>query len=537
MVLEACTETDCRPIATIKADELEKGRVSLFQSIKASQTLLEKDQTQRFLTEKPTGAVWHQITIYPDSPPDAHPIIGFGGAFSDSAALLYQAMSPGLKQALINSYYSDRGIAYSLGRVPMGSCDFSYRSSSPKGPHGLPSLTDCAKDLTQYSYVDDSPGSLDGFSLQTEDIDYKIPMIKEAISVLNQQAKSLSLFASPWSAPAWMKDNHSMIHGSLLPQYRGLWAEYFIRFLKAYHEQDVAFWGVTVQNEPVEEGFLGQKDKQTWQTMYLTAEEEALFIEHFLGPSLREYNLATHQDIKLIVHDDQISTIEKRVKALMESGAAEYIDGAGLHWYMNNLIPMTNDYPKLDNTFDMLNPSSDKKRFLLGTEACAGYLIGIPGQTGPRLGDWRRGEVYARDIISDLNHHVSGWTDWNLLLDMQGGPNWADNQVDAPILVDLENQTFYRQPMYYYLGHFSKFILPGSRLLRSEVMGPRPIECVVFQTPETSMLPAHTVIVVLNRSFTKRHYRIEDKRIPCEKRFLDLTLPPHSIQTILYRPS
>lgn len=537
MVVESCSGNHCRPIESVEAAALEDGRVTLFQSIKASQTLLEKEKSARYFGRKPNAWFWHQITIHPDNHPDVHPIIGFGGAFSDTASLLYQAMSPDLKKALIASYYGEDGIAYSLGRVPMASSDFSCRAYSPSMPSGLPGLNNCSAALTQYSYADESPGSLDSFALQPEDTDYKIPMIKAAMATLKQQQKPLALFASPWSAPAWMKTNESMVHGGLLPEYRSLWADYFIRFLEAYRERGIEFWGVTVQNEPVEEGFLGTKDLQTWQTMYSNAEEQALFIEQFLGPNLREYNHTTNQDVKLIVHDDQVSTIGKRLNAMMKTGAAKFIDGAGLHWYMNNLIPMTDDYPKLDKAFKTLNASNDKPRFILGTEACEGYLTGVPGQTGPKLGDWRRGEAYASDIISDLNHHVSGWTDWNLMLDMKGGPNWANNFVDAPILVDIEKQTFYRQPMYYYMGHFSKFILPGSTLLRSDSTGPAPIEEVVFQVPETPTLPSHTVIVVLNRDFTKRHYLIEDKRILGENRYLDLVLPAHGIQTIIYKSS
>merc|ERR1719412_1515225 len=88
--------------------------------------------------------------------------------------------------------------------------------------------------------------------------------------------------------------------------------------------------------------------------------------------------------------------------------------------------------------------------FFFYTEACNGDK---PWDTEKvMLGDWHRGEKYIHNIIEDLNHWVTGWTDWNLVLDLQGGPNWAGNFVDAPILVNQENGEFYKQPMYYALG-------------------------------------------------------------------------------------
>merc|ERR1711933_160988 len=61
-------------------------------------------------------------------------------------------------------------------------------------------------------------------------------------------------------------------------------------------------------------------------------------------------------------------------------------------------------------------------------------------------------------MIQDLNHHVSGWTDWNMVLDMRGGPNWAGNRHDAPIIIDSDNLKYYKNPMFYHMGHFSKFL-------------------------------------------------------------------------------
>ena len=31
---------------------------------------------------------------------------------------------------------------------------------------------------------------------------------------------------------------------------------------------------------------------------------------------------------------------------------------------------------------------------------------------------------------------MTGWTDWNMALDLSGGPNWANNKVDSPVIIN-----------------------------------------------------------------------------------------------------
>ncbi|XP_042855799.1 putative glucosylceramidase 3 [Penaeus japonicus] len=100
--------------------------------------------------------------------------------------------------------------------------------------------------------------------------------------------------------------------------------------------------------------------------------------------------------------------------------------------------------------------------FLLGFDA--------PDDEKVLLGSWGRAESYAKNIIEDVNHWVTGWLDWNLALDTTGGPNWAANRVDAPIIVNATADEFYKQPMFYALGHFSKFVPGGSVHVGSRVV-------------------------------------------------------------------
>lgn len=135
---------------------------------------------------------------------------------------------------------------------------------------------------------------------------------------------------------------------------------------------------------------------------------------------------------------------------------------------------------------------------MLGTEACEGYLPDLlitSTGAGVKLADfkvaWQRAHNYTKDIINDLKSFAAGWTEWNLILDTNGGPNWAKNFVDAPILVDEKGgQEFYKQPMYYILGHFSKFLTPDSQRLRFAAKSEckarlRGVDWTAFLTPES----------------------------------------------------
>ena len=149
----------------------------------------------------------------------------------DAATINIKKLSDTLQEYLINSYFSSSGIEYNIGRIPMASCDFSTRI---------------------YTY-DDTPEdfNLQNFKLASEDLNYKIPVIKAA---LEKSKRDIQLCGSPWSAPAWMKTSNSTIGGVLIGDagnnYHKTWASYFVKFLDSYKENGIKLWGLTVENEP-----------------------------------------------------------------------------------------------------------------------------------------------------------------------------------------------------------------------------------------------------------------------------------------------
>lgn len=427
------------------------------------------------------------VTITIDRSQRLQTILGFGGAFTDAAAINIANLSSETQDRLLRTYFSDEGLEYTLGRVPIGGSDFSKRG---------------------YTYDDDHDGdfNLTYFALASEDVDYKIPLI---LRVQRAYGRPIKMFASAWSAPAWMKTNDNLKgKGTLLGepggQYYQTWANYYVRFLQEYEKRNVTFWGVTSQNEPVD----GDTPGFSFNCMGFTADTLGTFIGTNLGPTLEE---AGYGDVTLMMFDDQRPLLYDWTTKILanDSLASHYVKGIALHWYWNFLVGpevmvRTHDaFPEL---------------FILATEACEGAS---PEPNHVILGSWRRAENYAQDILQDLSNWVVGWTDWNLAVDQEGGPNWTGNFVDSPIIVDADNDQFYKQPMFYALGHVSKFLPPGSVVLNSTTTD-RPIYHVVAETEDQS-----TVLVLLNRSDNSTTITIDD---PTYGAF-DVDVPAHSIQS------
>ncbi|RVE40276.1 hypothetical protein evm_015074 [Chilo suppressalis] len=204
-----------------------------------------------------------------------------------------------------------------------------------------------------------------------------------------------------------------------------------------------------------------------------------IWISENLGPTVRN---SSFFDLKILALDDQRASIPWLLAMLYISPEmVEYIDGVAVHFYADKVIPP-----------EFLSFMSDKypDKFLLSTEACEGSF----GPIKVLLGSWNRAKSYITDIMQDLNYNVVGWIDWNLCLNVQGGPNWVENFVDSPIIVFPENKEFVKQPMFYALGHFSKFLPRGSQRIKVNQRTPprsSPVDNVAFLTPR------NTVVVVL----------------------------------------
>jgi len=399
-------------------------------------------------------------------------IVGFGGAFTDAAAETFYKLPPAKQTEVLNAYFSPtQGLGYTLGRVNINSCDFSSDT---------------------YSY-DDVAGdtALSHFAI-THDLKYKVPFIKAALAMTSHH---LSLFASPWSPPAWMKTNGDMSHGGQLKlEDRQAWADYYVRFVRAYQKEGVPIWGLTIQNEPM--------STQSWESCIYTAQDEHDFIRGYLGPALRKAGLS---GVKLMIWDHNRGIMYQRAQTVYEDPlAAQYVWGMAYHWYAGD---------------HFINPQAVHEAFpdknLLFTEGS----MGLPGSPAA---EWADAERYGNNILLDLSHWSVGWTDWNLLLDSGGGPNHSGNFCAAPVLANIQTGDLRYLASYYYLGQFSKFVRPGAQRIASTSTDDGLL-AVAFINPDSSI-----AVIVLNLTGEARDYKvwIAGKAVTTNS-------PAHSIETVV----
>ncbi|MFO7722308.1 MAG: glycoside hydrolase family 30 protein [Bacteroidales bacterium] len=368
-------------------------------------------------------------------------IIGFGGSFTEASAHLLNLLGAANRNKILEAYFGESGARYSLTRTHMNSCDFS---------------------LGHYSYapVEDDK-ALDHFSIGEDRADI-IPMIRDAMAVSKE---GFRIIASPWTAPPWMKDNKDWRGGKLLPEYYDTWALFFSKYIDAYKAEGIDIYGFTVCNEP-----LGNDNN--WESMHFTPEEMNEFVKNHLGPTLQSKG----QQVKILGFDqNRDEELKKWVDAMYDDeDARAYFAGTAIHWYAS-----TYDY--FPEALQYARQKAPDKH-LIQTEACIDAEVPkwkdddwYWAEEATDWGyDWAPAELrhlhprytpafrYARDIIGCLNNWVDGWIDWNMVLDRQGGPNWAKNWCVAPVIADVERDEVYFTPLYYILSHFSKFIRPGA---------------------------------------------------------------------------
>lgn len=379
-----------------------------------------------------------RVILYPDV--KHQQISGIGGSFTEASAYLLNLISKANRDKIIEAYFGETGAKYSLTRTHMNSCDFSL---------GNYSYAPIAADL-----------ELQHFSVD-EDRDDIIPMIKDAMAVSKDGFK---VMASPWTAPPWMKDNNDWKGGKLLPEYYDTWALFFSKYIVAYREEGINIWALTVENEP-----LG--NDSNWESMHFTPEEMNDFVANHLGPRLEQDG----HDVKILGYDqNRDSELIEWVDAMYSSQAAGYYAGTAVHWYGSTYKVFEEElrYAK--------NAAPDKH--LIQTEGTADAEIPVwkddKWYWSKEATDWgwncapdNRKHLhpkyvpvfrYARDMIGTLNNEVDGWIDWNMVLNRQGGPNWAKNWCLAPVIVDPELDEVYFTPLYYTMAHFSRYIRPGA---------------------------------------------------------------------------
>lgn len=442
----------------------------------AQNTSLRMSPEKDLLFEKGVVITEKEPFIFVDDSHTFQTMLGIGGAITDASAEVFAQLTPALQEQLLNAYYdSVHGIGYTLARTNIQSCDFSSSS---------------------YSYVENGDKELKTFSVRHDEA-YRIPLLKKILS----KTGNMILYASPWSPPAWMKTNNDVLHGgTLLPEYYQSWADFYIKFIQAYEKHGLPIWGITVQNEPMA--------VQKWESCVYTAEEERDFIKNYIGPTLLKNRMA---DKKLIAWDHNRDLVFQRSEVILnDPEAARYVWGIGYHWYET----WTGGPMQFDNVRKVHETFPGKN--LIFTEGCAESF------NKDRIDHWSLGEVYGNSMIHDFNNGTVAWTDWNILLDENGGPNHAGNFCFAPVH-SLYGKELHYTNSYYYIGHFSKFIRPGAVRINASATR-NALSTTAFKNKDGNI-----AVVVMNSGDSPVEYNLYYRGKSARAKSL-----PHSISTLVF---
>uniref|UniRef100_G3RYV1 Glucosylceramidase n=1 Tax=Gorilla gorilla gorilla TaxID=9595 RepID=G3RYV1_GORGO len=392
---------------------------------------------------------------------------GFGRAVTDAGALNILALSPPAQNLLLKC------------------CDFS---------------------ICTYTYVDTPDDfQLHNFSLPEEDTKLEIPLIHRALQLAQ---RPVSLLASPWSSPTRLKtrgvgNGKGSLKGQPRDIYHQTWARYIVKE-GISKDHKLQFWAVTAENEPS----AGLLSGYPFQCLGFTPEHQRDFIARDLGPTLAN---STHHNVRLLMLDDQRLLLPHWAKVVLtDPEAAKYVHGIAVHWYVDFLAPAKATLRETHHLF----PNT----VLFASEAFWEQSV--------RLGSWDRGMQYSHSIITPpLSHVTLTYTLWGPPVLKPPVPCGRLDRLE-PIIVDITKHMFYKQPMFYHLGHFSKFIPEGSERVGLVASQKNDLDAVALMHPDGS-----TVVVVLNRSSKDVPLTIKDPAVG----FLETISPGYSIHTYLWR--
>ena len=224
----------------------------------------------------------------------------------------------------------------------------------------------------------------------------------------------------------------------------------------------------------------------------------------YLGPALQHAGLSY---VHLMIWDHNRGLIYQRANTILsDPEAARYVWGTAFHWYVGD---------EFENVERVHEAFPDKK--LLFSEGCQGPF------NAKLIDDWSMGEGYGRSMINDFNHWTCGWTDWNVLLDQNGGPNHVGNYCFAPIIANTRTGKLHFMSSYWYIGQFSRYVRPKARRIAC-TSSTDDILATAFQNAD-----GRIATIVMNPTGKKHVVDIwvDGMQAPT-------TMPPHSIETVLW---
>ncbi len=401
-----------------------------FDSVNKTNLVISVDSTQRFQT-----------------------MDGFGYTITGGSATLINQLPTAEKTALLHELFGNSansiGISYlriSIGASDLNSSVFSYDDM----PSGQTDTT------------------LSKFSLGADTVEL-IPVLK-AILQINP---TIQILGSPWSAPAWMKDNAGTIGGSLLPAYYNVYAKYLAKYIQAMQRQGITIHAITIQNEPL--------NPNNNPSMVMQAAEQATFIQQALGPVFKNENLTT----KILLYDHNCDRPDYPISILNNPAAAQYVTGSAFHLYAGNISALA----QVHDAFP------DKNVYF--TE----QWVGAPGDFASNL-KW-----HVENLIVGAPRNWSKTVlEWNLAADAQYEPHTPGGCTQCLGALTIQGNAITRNVAYYIIAHASKFVPYGSYRIASNMVNGLPN--VAFLTPQ-----GKKVLIVMNTTGITQVFGIQFKNV------------------------
>ncbi len=336
-------------------------------------------------------------------------IDGFGASITDTAAIVMSQMpKEQLDEAYLRLFDDEQGIGLSYIRNCLGSSDFA----------------------PEYYTYNDLPQGEEDYNLEkfdfSHDLKQIVPLTKKAMEI----NPDIKVILSPWSPPLWMRTTWAWnkADNRLRRECYGVYADYLVKSIKSYQDAGVNVFAFTAQNE--------QFASTPWPSMIWNWEVMSNWINDYLGPRLDDAGLG---DVMLLAGDHNFG-YRSEIESIM-AGSMEYVDGAAYHWYEGEPEEMITTYENFPDKYMMVTEASSSR--------------GAPRTMVTNI---------ANDVIRGLRSGASGWINWNLALDHNGGPTYNDINIHCSALItcNTETKTITYDPDYFALAHFSKFMQDGA---------------------------------------------------------------------------
>lgn len=417
-------------------------------------------------------------------------IFGFGGSFTGAVSYVLDQMPPKLRNCVYKSYFSKKfGMGYNMMRIPMGGCDFDLE---PWAYNEYP-LNDTA--LSNFTELDPRDK-------------HRNDQIRDLMKV--SCIRNIKIISAAWSPPRWMKNRYDWTgynYNGVKPEYYQTWADYHFKYIELMRKDKMAVWGVTTNNEPFVAAW-----NNNFSSVYWEPRNHGKWIVENLAPTLKSTDVAIHG------HDDGRDNVTNWVTGVDEGNppAMDYISFIDIHAYFDGIAS-----PFI---LDALHKKYPEKPILYTEMSFA--VVDVP-KILP--GSWPRATELIEILMQDLCHFTAAYLDWNMILNHTGGPRYFENAVglDAYILANEDFTGIIKQPLFYAMAHFAKFIPSGSRRIDTDISGEQEwFQTIAFLRPDKKV----TVVLFNNHTSEAAKVSINDR----SKGKITLQLKPRSLNTLVY---